>query len=42
VTGVTYSMASSGSGGGTYIITWGPVIFGGIQLVKGLIQFISA
>jgi uncharacterized protein DUF4339 len=42
VTGISYSMASSGSGGGTYLVTWGAVIIGGIQIVKGLIQFLSA
>ncbi len=42
VTGVSYSMASSSSGGGTYVVTWGAVIIGGIQMVKGLIQYIRA
>jgi hypothetical protein len=29
----TYSMAS---GGGSYLLCWGPVIFGGIQFFRGL------
>ena len=33
VTGMTYSMAS---GGGSYLVCWGPVIFGGIQLFRGM------
>ncbi len=35
VTAVTYSRASEQ--GGTYLICWGPVLFGGIQVLKGLI-----
>ena len=42
VTGVSYSMASSSSGGGTYLVTWGAVIVGGIQMVKGLVQYLRA
>jgi hypothetical protein len=40
VTAITYSMASSR--GGTYIVTWGAVIFGAIQFFRGLFVFISA
>jgi hypothetical protein len=40
VTAITYGMASSR--GGTYIITWGAVIFGAIQFFRGLYIFISA
>jgi len=36
VTILTYALASNG-GGGTYVVAWGPVIFGGIQLFRGLI-----
>lgn len=32
----TWSAASSG--GGTYVLAWGPIIFGGIRLVRGLSQ----
>ena len=35
VTVVTYSIAS---GGGTYIIAWGAIVFGAIQFFRGLIQ----
>ena len=41
LTVVTYSAATS-SGGGTYFVFWGAVIFGGIQFVQGLIQFLTA
>lgn len=33
ITIVTYSAAS---GGGTYVVTWGAIVFGAIQLIKGL------
>lgn len=36
VTFVTYSNASSG--GGSYVVTWGAIIFGGIQFFKGIIN----
>jgi hypothetical protein len=42
VTGISYSMATSGSGGGTYFVTWGAVIFGAYQFVKGLVQYLRA
>ena len=35
----TYSAASEG--GGRYVVWWGAVIFGGIQFLKGLGQFMS-
>ena len=35
VTAITYSAAA---GGGAYVVTWGAVIFGGIQLLRGLGQ----
>lgn len=38
VTIVTYNAAS---GGGTYVIAWGAILFGGIQLLKGLINYFS-
>ncbi|MGO4884404.1 MAG: hypothetical protein ACLP59_26820 [Bryobacteraceae bacterium] len=40
ITGITYSSASSG--GGTYFICWGPMLFGGWQFLKGLFQFLGA
>jgi hypothetical protein len=33
----TYSAASNG--GGSYVITWGAILFGGIQLFKGIINY---
>jgi hypothetical protein len=38
VTAYTYSAAS---GGGTYVVAWGAIIFGGWQFVKGLIAFLE-
>lgn len=40
VTVATYSAASAR--GGTYVVAWGAVIFGGVQFVQGLIQFFTA
>jgi hypothetical protein len=36
VTAITYEAASQG--GGTYVIAWGAIVFGGIQFLHGLIQ----
>ena len=36
VTGVTYLMAA---GGGVYFITWGAIVIGGIQLLRGLAAY---
>jgi hypothetical protein len=36
ITLVSYSVASSS--GGTYVVTWGAVIFGALQFFKGLIS----
>jgi hypothetical protein len=38
VTALTYQAAASRPGGGTYIITWGAIVFGAIQFVRGLMQ----
>ncbi len=38
VTGATYGAAS---GGGSYVVAWGAVVFGGIQFLHGLIQYTS-
>jgi hypothetical protein len=38
VTAFTYSAASSSSGGGHYVVAWGAIVFGGIQLFRGLAQ----
>ncbi|MBF9237150.1 hypothetical protein I2I05_07055 [Hymenobacter sp. BT683] len=36
VTGVTYAMAAPD--GGSYFMTWGAIIFGGFQFVKGWVR----
>lgn len=36
VTALTFQMAS---GGGTFIVAWGAILFGGIQFLRGLGQF---
>jgi len=41
VTALTYSGAQ-GRGGGTYIIAWGAMLFGGLQLLIGLGQTAAA
>jgi hypothetical protein len=38
VTVFTYNSARSG---GSYVITWGPMIFGGIQFFRGLGQYLG-
>jgi hypothetical protein len=39
VTAGTYAAASPGE---TYIIAWGAVIFGGLQFLKGLFQYLRS
>jgi len=39
ITAVTYQMAANNPGGGTYLVTWGPVIFGAIQFFRGLAEY---
>lgn len=41
VTFFSYQSAASGSGGGTYVVAWGAVIFGAIQFFQGLFQTMS-
>jgi hypothetical protein len=41
VTAATYSSAVS-SGGGRYFVAWGAIIFGGIQFLQGLYQYLTA
>jgi hypothetical protein len=38
---LSYQMASEHSGGGTYFIAWGAILFGGIQFLKGLGQLVA-
>jgi len=39
VTAYSYEAAAESPGGGTYFFAWGAILFGGIQFVKGLLQF---
>jgi hypothetical protein len=39
VTAATYAAAQ---GGGTYVITWGAIMVGGIQFVYGIFQYATA
>lgn len=36
ITLVTYESAASSAGGGTYIIAYGPMIYGAVRLFRGL------
>lgn len=42
VTIATYSAASSSSSGGTYLVAWGPMVFGVILFIQGLVESRSA
>jgi hypothetical protein len=42
ITVATFSNASSSSGGGTYIVAWGPMILGIVWMVRGLIALSKA
>lgn len=35
ITAITYALADN-NGGGTYVVAWGAIIFGGIQFLRGL------
>lgn len=35
ITALTFSAAQ---GGGTYVIAWGPAVFGGFQFLRGLVR----
>ncbi len=35
---VTVLTLSAASGGGTYVVAWGAILFGGIQMLRGLYQ----
>ncbi|HTX89994.1 MAG TPA: SH3 domain-containing protein [Anaerolineales bacterium] len=41
VTVGTYSAAAA-SGGGTYFVTWGAIIFGAIQFIQGFFQYLNS
>jgi hypothetical protein len=40
ITAITYSSASGS--GGTYVVTWGAIIFGGFQFLQGLVQYLQS
>ena len=42
VTLFSYEAAAETPGGGHYFLAWGAIIFGGIQFVKGVIQYCQA
>jgi hypothetical protein len=35
ITVVSYTAAASGPGGGSYVVAWGAILFGGIRFLKG-------
>ncbi|MEX2459548.1 MAG: hypothetical protein WD770_11265 [Actinomycetota bacterium] len=39
VTVITYSAASSGSGGGRYVVAWGAIVFGALAFLQGLVEW---
>ena len=39
---VTFGTYSLASGGGTYIIAWGAIVFGAVKFVRGLIGYIKS
>lgn len=42
VTVFTLSHAESSSGGGTYIVAWGPMVFGIVTIIRGLLAMSRA
>lgn len=42
LTGLTYSAAQRAQGGGTYMVFWGAIVFGGIQFVIGCFQWVTS
>lgn len=41
VTVVTYALASESATGGYFIVAWGAIVFGGIRLVRGILQLLG-
>lgn len=39
---VTLYTHATASGGGTYVVAWGAIIFGGWQAIKGLAQYLGS
>ncbi|GEM_PF-4368911 len=42
ITAATYAAAASNPGGGSYVVAWGAVIFGGFQAIRGIFAYLSA
>jgi uncharacterized membrane protein len=42
VTVATYASASASSTGGTYIVAWGPIVFGPIAAIRGFVTLARA
>ncbi len=42
VTVISYEAAASSPHGGSYILAGGAIVFGGLQFLRGLIQFIKS
>lgn len=38
VTAATYQAAANSPGGGSYVVAWGAIVFGGVQFLRGLAQ----
>lgn len=38
--GITWYTYSAAEGGGTYVVTWGLILFGGLSLISGLYRFL--
>lgn len=38
VTALTYQAAADNPTGGKYVVAWGAIVFGAIQLIRGLMQ----
>lgn len=36
LTALTYASASSSRSGGSYIVAWGPVLYGAVRLIRGV------
>jgi hypothetical protein len=41
VTALTYSVAAS-AGGGSFLVAWGAIVYGGIQIVRGFVEFVKS
>jgi hypothetical protein len=37
----SYSAASASPSGGSYVVAWGAVVFGGLQFFRGLMQYLG-